>query len=161
MEFILWCIVIALFFLSLAGVFLPFLPDTILLWAGFLLYHFALADPGAGLPAAFWWGMAIFSILLFAADFLTNLYFVKKYGGSRLSSWGAVAGVILGIFLFPPFGMILLPFLIVIGIEMWVQKQPFEKALKVGVGSLIAFLGSAVVKVAIQLLMIVWFFIAM
>lgn len=159
MDIILWCIVIAFFLLSIAGIFLPFLPDTILLWAGFLLYHFAIAEPGAGLPASFWWGMAILSIFLYGADLLTNIYFVKKYGGSRLSSLGSIAGIILGIFIFPPFGMIILPFVFVIGIEMIVQQQPFEKAVKVGVGSLIAFLGSAVVKVILQLVMIIWFFL--
>lgn len=161
MDVILWCIIVAFFLLSIAGIFLPVLPDTILLWAGFLLYQFAVAEPGAGLPASFWWGMAVLSVFLYGADLLTNMYFVKKYGGSRLSSVGSIAGIILGIFFFPPLGMIILPFVFVIGIEMIVQKQSFEKALKVGFGSLVAFLGSAVVKVILQLVMIIWFFLAL
>lgn len=161
MEILLWIMIITLFGLSLAGIFIPVLPDLILLWIGFLLYQFVLVDPGAaGLPPSFWWGMGILSALSFGADMLTNVYFVKRSGGSRLSSIGAIVGVILGIFVFPPFGMILLPFLFVIVIELFVQKQSMEKAIKVGFGSLIAFLGSAVVKVVIQVIMIIWFFIA-
>jgi uncharacterized protein YqgC (DUF456 family) len=160
MEILLWIVVVALFALSIAGIFLPVLPDTILLWGGFLLYHFFIADPGAGLPASFWWGMAVFSLLLYGADLLTNMYFVKKYGGSKWSSLAAALGIFLGIFLFPPFGMLILPFLFVIMVELLVQKQPMEKAMKAGVGSLVGFLGSAVVKVVLQLAMIVWFFIA-
>ncbi|NGQ96358.1 DUF456 domain-containing protein [Brevibacillus sp. SYP-B805] len=160
MEIVLWIIIGLLFALSLAGIFIPVLPDTILLWAGFLLYHFVLAEPGAGLPASFWWGMAVLSVLLYGADLMTNLYFVKKYGGSKLSSLGAIAGIILGLFLFPPFGMLILPFLFVIGIEMLVQKQSPEKAFKVGIGSLVAFLSSAVVKLILQVIMIIWFFLA-
>lgn len=160
MEILLWIVVVALFPLSIAGIFLPVLPDTILLWGGFLLYHFFIADPGAGLPASFWWGMAVVSLLLYGADLLTNIYFVKKYGGSKWSSLAAALGIFLGIFLFPPFGMLILPFVFVIMVELLVQKQPMEKAMKAGVGSLVGFLGSAVVKVVLQLAMIVWFFIA-
>ncbi len=161
MEILLWIMIVVLFGLSIAGIFFPVLPDLILLWIGFLLYQFVLIEPGtAGLPSSFWWGMGILSVFSYGADLLTNLYFVKKAGGSRLSSIGAIAGIVLGIFLIPPFGMIILPFLFVVAIEMLIQKQPLEQAVKVGVGSLIAFLSSAVVKVFIQLIMIIWFFIA-
>ncbi|TQR36645.1 DUF456 domain-containing protein [Brevibacillus brevis] len=160
MEILLWVVVVLLFLLSIAGIFLPVLPDTILLWAGFLLYHFFIADPGAGLPASFWWGMVVLSILLYGADLLTNMYFVKKYGGSKWSSIAAVVGIILGIFVFPPFGMLILPFVFVVLVELMVQKQSMERAVKAGVGSLIGFLGSAVVKVILQVTMIIWFFIA-
>ncbi|MBY0087707.1 MULTISPECIES: DUF456 domain-containing protein [Brevibacillus] len=160
MEIFLWVVVVLLFLLSIAGIFLPVLPDTILLWAGFLLYHFFIADPGAGLPASFWWGMVVLSILLYGADLLTNMYFVKKYGGSKWSSIAAAVGIILGIFVFPPFGMLILPFVFVVIVELMVQKQSMERAVKAGVGSLIGFLGSAVVKVILQVTMIIWFFIA-
>ncbi|MFC8688081.1 DUF456 domain-containing protein [Brevibacillus porteri] len=160
MEIFLWVVVVLLFLLSIAGIFLPVLPDTILLWAGFLLYHFFIADPGAGLPASFWWGMVVLSILLYGADLLTNMYFVKKYGGSKWSSIAAAVGILLGIFVFPPFGMLILPFVFVVLVELMVQKQSMERAVKAGVGSLIGFLGSAVVKVILQVTMIIWFFIA-
>ncbi|AWX56687.1 DUF456 domain-containing protein [Brevibacillus brevis] len=160
MEIFLWVVVVLLFLLSIAGIFLPVLPDTILLWAGFLLYHFFIADPGAGLPASFWWGMVVLSILLYGADLLTNMYFVKRYGGSKWSSIAAAVGIILGIFVFPPFGMLILPFVFVVLVELMVQKQSMERAVKAGVGSLIGFLGSAVVKVILQVTMIIWFFVA-
>jgi len=161
MEIVLWILIVSLFGLSIAGIFLPVIPDTILLWGGFLLYHFFLAEPGAGLPPSFWWGMAVLSILLYGAELLTNVYFVKKYGGSKWSSLAAVAGIILGIFVFPPFGMLILPFLFVVLVETLVQQQPLEKAVKAGFGSLVAFLGSAVMKVVLQVVMIIWFFIAL
>ncbi|WP_232700044.1 DUF456 domain-containing protein [Brevibacillus daliensis] len=159
MEFLLWFIVILLFAVSIAGIFFPVLPDTILLWAGFLLYHFVIADPGAGLPASFWWGMGVLTLLMFAADFFTNMYFVKKNGGSRASALGAMIGIILGVILFPPFGMIIFPFVIVLVIEMLLQKQALDKALKIALGTLIGFFSSVVVKIAVQIIMIIWFFV--
>lgn len=159
MEILLWIVIVALFILSIVGIFMPVLPDTLLLWGGFLLYHFFLASPGEGLPASFWWGMVALSILMYGADLLTNMYFVKRYGGSKWSSFAAVVGIIVGLFVFPPFGILIMPFILVVAVEL-LQKQPFERALKAGLGSLIGFLSSAVVKVVIQIVMIIWFFLA-
>ncbi|EST52441.1 membrane protein [Brevibacillus panacihumi W25] len=159
MEILLWIVIVALFILSIVGIFMPVLPDTLLLWGGFLLYHFFLASPGEGLPASFWWGMVALSILMYGADLLTNMYFVKRYGGSKWSSFAAVVGIIVGLFVFPPFGILIMPFILVVAVEL-LQNQPFERALKAGLGSLIGFLSSAVVKVVIQIAMIIWFFLA-
>ncbi|RNB77316.1 DUF456 domain-containing protein [Brevibacillus panacihumi] len=159
MEILLWIVIVALFILSIVGIFMPVLPDTLLLWGGFLLYHFVLASPGEGLPASFWWGMVALSILMYGADLLTNMYFVKRYGGSKWSSFAAVVGIIVGLFVFPPFGILIMPFILVVVVEL-LQNQPFERALKAGLGSLIGFLSSAVVKVVIQIAMIIWFFLA-
>jgi len=159
MEILLWIVIVALFILSIVGIFMPVLPDTLLLWGGFLLYHFVLAAPGEGLHASFWWGMVALSILMYGADLLTNMYFVKRYGGSKWSSFAAVVGIILGLFIFPPFGILIMPFVLVVIVEL-LQQQPFDRALKAGFGSLIGFLSSAVVKVVIQIAMITWFFLA-
>ncbi|USG68048.1 DUF456 domain-containing protein [Brevibacillus ruminantium] len=161
MDIVLWIIISLLFVISIVGIFFPVLPDTLLLWGGFLIYHFFIAEPGAGLPASFWWGMVAMSILLYGADLLTNMYFVKKYGGSKASSWAAVLGIFLGIFLFPPFGMLIMPFVLVVLVELLFQNQPIERAVKAGVGSLIGFLSSALVKVMLQIVMIIWFFVAL
>lgn len=159
LEILLWIIIIVLFLIGLIGVFFPFLPDTIPLWIGFVLYHFMLAEPGMGLSASFWWGMVAITILIFGADFFANAYFVKKYGGSQWSSIGAILGVIAGIFVFPPFGMLILPFLFVLAIEMGFYGKTGERAMKVAFGTLVAFLGSGLVKVFLQVLMIIWFFL--
>lgn len=161
MEILLWIVIVALFLLGFVGVFLPVLPETIFLWIGFLLYHFFLADPGMGLPASFWWGMVVLSLLMFGADFLSNLYFVKKYGGSKWATLAVVVGLLLGFAVFPPFGMLFLPFLLVLAVELFLENKQFDRALKVALGTLVAFLGSTVVKVVIQLVMIVWFFLAL
>lgn len=160
METLLWILIAALFGLSLIGVFLPVLPDTLLLWAGFLVYQFGLAEPGAGLPASFWWGMAGLSVLIFGSDLLTNAYFVKKYGGSKWSPLAAVAGVVLGVFVLPPIGMLVFPFVFVLAVEMGLEKRPWEKALRTAAGALVAFFSSALVKLVLQAVMIGWFFLA-
>lgn len=103
--------------------------------------------------------MVAITILIFGADFFANAYFVKKYGGSQWSSIGAILGILIGIFVFPPFGMLILPFLFVLTIEMGVYGKSGERAIKVAFGTLVAFIGSGLVKVLLQIMMIIWFFL--
>ena len=58
-----------------------------------------------------------------------------------------------------PFGIIFGPFIGAVAGELY-RKNSLEKAFRVGVGTVIGFLGGFVLKLAIEIVMIVWFFIA-
>lgn len=155
-EVFIWIIIIALFFLSFVGIIFPLIPSSLIVWIGFLLYHFLI--DGDKLTYIFWIVMAVLTIFLIASDIITNSYFVKKFGGSKWGERGAVVAVIIGSFIMPPFGILILPFVTVLAIEM-IQKHTPKEALLASIGSLIAFLSGAIAKVVIQFIMIIWFFI--
>ncbi|RYG74295.1 DUF456 domain-containing protein [Lentibacillus lipolyticus] len=157
LDIIIWIVIIALFIASFAGVIFPIIPSPLILWVGFLLYHFVINTDE--LTVWFWVGMAVLTVLLIVSDIIANSYFVKKYGGSKWGERGAAVAVIIGSFIMPPFGILIIPFLTVFVIEM-MQKKATDEALRASIGSLIGFLGGAVAKVVIQLVMIVWFFAA-
>lgn len=151
-----WIVIAVLFIASFAGVIFPIIPSPLVLWVGFLLYHFVInADE---LTWIFWTAMAILTVILIGADVIANSYFVKKYGGSKWGERGAAIAVIVGSFIMPPFGILIVPFVAVLIIEL-MQEKTFQEAIRASVGSLIGFLGGAVAKVIIQLVMIVWFFV--
>lgn len=77
---------------------------------------------------------------------------------SGASGWRGL-GVIVGSFIIPPFGIIIVPFILVIITEL-IQKRTSGDAMKAAYGSLLGFLGGTVAKIVIQLMMIIWFFIA-
>jgi len=62
-------------------------------------------------------------LLIFAVDFLATAVGTKKFGGSRRSAFGATLGTLLGLFLFPPFGIILGPFLGAVAAELLSGKK--------------------------------------
>ena len=70
-----------------------------------LIYQFGFND--GHLSWVFYVAMIIFTVLILIADFMMNKYFVARFGGSKLGEYTALAGVILGCFVFPPFGIIL------------------------------------------------------
>lgn len=145
-----------MFILSFIGVFVPIIPAVLLLWGGFLLYHFMI--DGESLSVIFWVTSSVLTCVLFIADFWTNRYYVKKYGGSKKSEWSAIVGIIIGTFLFPPLSMIILPLLFVFLMELTERKTVKEATLAM-YGAFLGFLSGVFAKVFIQLMMIIFFII--
>ncbi len=156
LDIIIWIAISVLFILSFVGIIFPIVPSVLVIWGGFLLYHFVLNSNE--LNAVFWTVMIVLTVVLIVSDIIANSYFVKKYGGSKWGERGAAIAVIIGSFIIPPFGIIIIPFAAVFIIEM-IQKRTAQEALLASVGSLIGFLGGAVAKVVLQLVMIIWFII--
>ncbi|WP_449354486.1 DUF456 domain-containing protein [Virgibacillus natechei] len=156
LDIIIWIAIVVLFILSFVGILFPIIPSVLVLWVGFLLYHFVLN--ANELTTSFWVIMGVFTVILFVADIIANSYFVKKFGGSKWGERGAAVAVIVGSFITPPFGIIYVPFIVVFLIEM-TQKRTSQEAFRASIGSLIGFLGGAVAKVVVQLIMIIWFFV--
>ncbi|HJV46200.1 MAG TPA: DUF456 family protein [Bacillota bacterium] len=154
---ILWWVLVILFFVgSFVGIVVPFIPDAILLWGGFLTYKFLLANQS--LPLSFWWGMGALTILLLLADLLTNMLLVKKYGGSKWGMIASIVGIVIGPLILGPLGILFGPLLFVFLVE-WALNKEVGLAAKVAFSQLGAFFGSAVVKFVLQLAMVIWFFV--
>ncbi|WP_436860043.1 DUF456 domain-containing protein [Staphylococcus caeli] len=156
MSFILWLCIIAAFVVAFIGLIKPIIPSVLVLWVGFLIYQFGFHN--GQLSWVFYVSMVIFTVFILVADFIMNKYFVNKFGGSKLSEYAALAGVIVGCFVFPPFGIIIVPFVAVLIVEM-IQEPNLTKALKASMGSVMAFLASSIAQAIIMIIMVIWFFI--
>jgi len=154
MEWLCWIFISALFIFSFVGLIYPVIPSVLLLWIGFGLYYF-LINPNE-ISLFFWLSMLGLTILLFIVDFIANSHFVKKSGGSKLGERVALITTIIGSFIIPPFGIIVIPFISVF-IAEYTQKKNVKDALKVAVATIIGFLSSTVAKGLIQMAMIIWF----
>lgn len=156
MDIFWWILILLLFVVSFIGIVFPIIPSVLAIWGGFFIYHFVIN--GETLSFFFWIPMAIFTIMLFVADIVLNSHFVKKYGGSKWGERMAAIAVIVGSFIIPPFGIIVIPFIVVFITEL-MQKKTGKDSIKAAFGSLVGFLGSSLAKVLIQFIMIVWFFL--
>lgn len=156
MTVILWLCIIAAFVLAFIGLIKPIIPSVLVLWVGFLIYQFGFHN--GNLSWVFYVSMILFTVFIPVADFIMNKYFVNKFGGSKLSELVALVGVIVGCFVFPPFGIIIVPFVAVLVVEM-IQEPNLTKALKASFGSVVAFLASSVAQAIIMIIMVIWFFV--
>ncbi|MFC7441500.1 DUF456 domain-containing protein [Laceyella putida] len=154
MDILLWVLIIVLFILGFVGLVVPVLPDVPLLVAGFALYHFLI--DGTQLGAGFWITTIVLAVLLMLVDYISSSVAVKKYGGSTLAVVAAVLGVLTFPFIMGPIGIIVGPFLLVFLLEIIVKKDVNE-AFKVAYGTLVGFLGGALVKFLVMLGLVIWF----
>lgn len=103
--------------------------------------------------------MAILTVVLLIANLITSSIAIDEFGGSKWGQGVSTIAIIIGSFIFPPFGILLLPFIAVLIVEIW-QQNNFSDALKVALGTFVGFLGVRIAEAIIQLTMIVWFFLA-
>lgn len=155
-DILIWLAIIALFILSFIGLIYPIIPSSLLIWVGFILYHFFVNNDE--LTLTFWTVMAVFTVILIVADIVANSYFVKKFGGSKWGERGAAIAVIVGSFIIPPFGILIVPFITVFLIEI-IQRRTMNEAIRSSFGSIIGFLSGTFAKIVIQMIMIIWFII--
>lgn len=66
-------------------------------------------------------------------------------GGTRYGIWGWIAGIVIGFFFFPPFGIIIGPIIGAYGGEIIGGKKP-DLALKAATGVLLGFFVKHTVK---------------
>lgn len=83
--------------------------------------------------APFLIAMAVITIGVTALDYIVPAAGAKKFGASKAGFWGALVGLLGGLILFPPFGMIFGAFLGAVIGELMVGKEG-RQALKAGWG---------------------------
>ena len=155
MEVLYWIIITVLFVIAFIGLVYPIIPSAIFILGGILLYGIFFSF--SPLNWLFWSIEVLFIILLFSADYVSNLIGVKKFGGSKAGVWGSTIGLIAGPFIIPVVGILVGPFLGAILGELLVNRKTIKSAFKIGIGSLLGFITSVITKGFIQLLMVGYF----
>ncbi|NLG79118.1 MAG: DUF456 domain-containing protein [Firmicutes bacterium] len=146
---------ILLFILGLAGTVLPVLPGAPLIWLGMLVY--GLFTGFAKLTVGFyvWQGVAVVVTVLI--DYAATAYGTKRYGGSSAAIYGSIAGLLIGPFILGPLGFVIGPFAGALLGEL-VKGKRAEAAFRAAFGTLIGIVGGTLLKFAVEIGMIVWFF---
>ncbi|MBS3982988.1 MAG: DUF456 family protein [Dethiobacter sp.] len=145
------------FILGLAGIVLPVLPGIILIYVGMLIYGFMTQF--ATLDANFFLLQGLVVLLASGLDFVATAVGTKRFGGSKNAVWGAVIGILIGLLLFGPFGIILGSFLGAVIAEI-LQGKNMNIAIRSGFGTLIGIVGATALKIIIGVLMIIAFFLS-
>ena len=156
-EIIGWIIIIACFIIAYIGTFYPIIPSVVFMIIGYIVYglFFSFTE----LTWLFWVIQLLFVVLLFGADMAANAFGVKKFGGTKAGVWGSTIGLLFGPFIIPVAGILIGPFLGAVLAELIVTREGIKQAIKSGLGSLIGFLTSSVVKIIILTVMLVVFII--
>lgn len=140
--------------IGLAGCILPVLPGPPISYVGILLLHFTEKHQFSSQFLIIW---AIIAIVVTVLDNVIPVWGTKKYGGSKKAIWGSMIGLVLGLFLFPPFGIIIGPFAGAVVGELMDGKQG-NAALRSGFGAFVGFLGGTLLKLVTAGMITFYFF---
>jgi len=154
MDILLIVVAIIIMLISLAGCVLPVIPGPPLTYIGLLLLHFTDSHQFSTNFLIIW---AVIAVGVTIIDNVFAVYGAKKYGGSKKAIWGSSIGLILGMFIFPPYGIIIGPFAGAFIGELFDGKETKE-ALKVGFGTFVGFIGGIILKLIASGMMIYYFF---
>ena len=136
---------------GLSGVVLPVIPSTHLIWLGVFIY--AVCD---GFKSIGWLLLLIFAILTIISlvlDYFGGIIGAKKFGATKWGLIGSVIGGIAGFLMGGIVGLIFGPFFGAVLLELIFDKD-LKGAFKSGVGTLVGFIGGAITKLAIGVIMI-------
>jgi uncharacterized protein YqgC (DUF456 family) len=157
MLILLWALAVILVVVGLAGILLPALPGTILIFAGLLLA--AWADGFTRVGAATLVVIGAIGAASYGVDFVAAALGAKRLGASPRAMAGAALGTLLGLFLGLP-GLIIGPFVGAVLGELSVHRD-LARAGRAGLAAWIGFAIGTAVKVAMAFSMIAIFLAAM
>ncbi len=140
---------IILLLAGIAGCIFPFLPGPPLAYGSLILLQISTYKPFTENFLIIW---ALVTIAVVIADYYIPIWGTKKFGGTKGGVWGATAGLIVGIFFFPPFGLIIGPFIGAFAGEI-INNQDSNKAFRSAIGSFIGFVAGTLMKLGITVVM--------
>lgn len=157
MTILLWILAVTLVVVGLAGILLPALPGTMLIFAGLLLAAWAdgFTRVGAGTLVL----LGVIAAASYGVDFVAAALGVKRLGASPRAMAGAAIGTLLGLFLGLP-GLIVGPFAGAVVGELTVHRD-LARAGRAGIAAWIGFAIGTAVKVALAFSMVAIFLAAM
>ena len=135
---------------GLVGCFLPVLPGPGLCYLGLLAQQLRI-EPPFGLNFLLIWAGIVVTVTVF--DYVVQPWATRKFGGSKQGIWGSIIGLIIGIFFFPPFGIIIGPLVGALIGEVISGKQ-IRQAFLPAIGSLSGFVMGVALKITVCSVMI-------
>jgi len=139
--------VVVLLIIGIIGCFVPVMPGPPISYGALLVFHF-LSSYNISEKTLWLWVFIVIAVTIF--DLWVQIYGVKRFGGTKKAVNGSIIGLLIGIFVLPPFGVIIGPFIgAFVGAR--IDDPNIKKALKIALGALAGFLLGTLVKLIVCL----------
>ncbi len=145
---------IVLIILGIVGIFTAFLPGTILVLTGIIIYGWATDFTIISIRIIIVFGFLTLAGILF--DYLASFVSAKRYNISPKGIWGMVIGGIVGFFILNIVGIIIGQFIGILSGELLSGKN-ITSSLKSGTASLVGYFLSVMVNIIIVGIMVGYF----
>lgn len=158
MEIFIIILSVAVILIGLAGTVIPALPGNPLIFLGALVWamYFGFGSVGVGTLVI----LGSIAVLAQVFDYLASAYGAKKFGSTKWGIWGSIFGGIFGMIVLNVIGLVFGVFLGAVLAELVFAGKSAQHSLKVGLGSILGFLGGTVLKFILGIVMIAIFVMA-
>lgn len=146
-----------LIMIGLAGTIVPVLPGLPLMFAGMLLAAWVDDFQQIGIPMVIVLG--VLALLALVIDFLSTSMGAQRVGASRKAVIGAFVGTVAGLFVLPPLGLLLGPFVGAMGGEL-LHGREVGQAARVGFATWLGIAFGVVLKLTLAFAMLGLFALA-
>jgi len=153
MDIVLIVLGTALILAGIIGSFFPVLPGPPLSYAALLLIQFTTPTPFTTMFLVYW---AIIVVVIMSLENILPAVGSNQMGGTRYGIYGCLIGGVVGLFIFPPFGIIFGPMIGAFAGEL-LSGQKSDRALRAALGSFVGFFVGTVIKVAVSLVLAYYF----
>jgi uncharacterized protein YqgC (DUF456 family) len=156
-DTLLWVLSAALILIGLAGIVLPALPGTLLVFVGILLG--AWIDDFTRVGGLAVGTIAVLAVLAWLMDYVSALLGAKRAGASRQAIIGAAIGTVAGIFM----GLVGVLFMPLVGAAAgeYIARRHHGQALRIGVATWLGLLAGMLAKFVLAFMMIGIFVVAL
>ena len=131
--------------IAYVGCVVPVLPGLPFAYIGMLLLQ---ATDKVHFPALLLWGWLAIVVVAQVLDYFIPAWTARLFGSSQWGSRGCIAGGIAGFLFFPPWGIVIGPFIGAFIGEL-IDGNDAAQALKSGVGAFLGFITGTLFKLAL------------
>ena len=141
--------------IGIIGCIVPAIPGPPISFIGILIMQ---ATDKVDFDNSLLWTLFAVTLFITIIDYVLPSWIVKKTNGSRYAKIGALLGLVVGVFVFPPLGII---FGSLVGafIGELIHSNNVSQASKSGIAAFVGFIFGTVLKLAVSIYML-WIAIA-
>ncbi|MCD6079460.1 MAG: hypothetical protein K0R89_3404 [Ramlibacter sp.] len=156
-DTLLWILSVALILAGFAGIVLPALPGTLLVFGGIVLGAWIDDFTRVG-----WFALsaiAVLAVLAWLMDYVAAMLGAKRAGASRLAIIGAAVGTVAGIFM----GLVGVLFMPLVGAAVgeYMARRQHGQAVRVGIATWLGLMAGMLAKFVLAFMMVGIFCVAL
>ena len=149
-DTLLWILSVALILAGFAGIVLPALPGTLLVFGGIVLGAWIDDFTRVG-----WFALsaiAVLAVLAWLMDYVAAMLGAKRAGASRLAIIGAAVGTVAGIFM----GLVGVLFMPLVGAAVgeYMARRQHGQAVRVGIATWLGLMAGMLAKFVLAFMMV-------
>ncbi|NLD21902.1 MAG: DUF456 domain-containing protein [Bacteroidales bacterium] len=147
---------------GIIGSIVPALPGPPISWVGILLMYLR-HNMGLGsdkMTTTLLFVMLALTIVVTVLDYVVPAYFTRKTGGSKAAAWGSIAGLFVGMFFFPPWGVIIGAFAGAFIAEIIIENKESKEALRAAWGAFLGFIFGTGLKLTCSAVMLYYIIVS-